>query len=184
LEYYNHPAIPEWNNCILMAVLGGLGGQYERMSVIHLSEDGQTATSVDAEDTYFQSFNRRIRDLCVNPHNGALYVAFNGPSYPGSGPNAIKEFSNLAFVGVNNVDAKTQSIELFPNPVEDSANLVFSPTFLGSTYQVFNYTGQMVLESKVDQTQMTLDVSALTQGNYFLTCTSAQGTVSRTFVVK
>lgn len=184
LEYYNHPAIPEWNNCILMAVLGGLGSQFERMTVIHLSEDGQTATSVDADDTYFQSFNRRIRDLCVNPHNGALYVAFNGASYPGSGPNAIKEFTNLAFVGVNNVDAKTQSIELFPNPVEDSANLVFSPTFLGSTYQVFNYTGQMVLESKVDQTQMTLDVSELTQGNYFLTCTSAQGTVSRTFVVK
>jgi aldose sugar dehydrogenase len=184
LEYYNHPAIPEWNNCILMAVLGGLGGQFERMTVIHLSEDGQTATSVDAEDTYFQSFNRRIRDLCVNPHNGALYVAFNGASYPGSGPNAIKQFTNLDFVGVNNVEAKSQSIELFPNPIEDTASLVFSPSFLGSTYQVFNYTGQMVMENKVDQTQMTLNAASLPQGNYFLTCTSSQGTVSRTFVVK
>ncbi|MEN9347476.1 MAG: hypothetical protein RLZZ77_987, partial [Bacteroidota bacterium] len=150
LEYYNHPAVPEWNNCILMAVLGGLSSNYERMSVIHLSADGLTATSVDAEDTYFQSFNRRIRDLCVNPNTGELYVAFNGAQYPGSGPNAIKKFSNLEYLGIQNNGAKGQNIALFPNPIEDTARLEFTSSFLGSTCQVFSFSGQLMGEFKVD----------------------------------
>ncbi|MFY7972572.1 MAG: PQQ-dependent sugar dehydrogenase [Flavobacteriales bacterium] len=184
LEYYNHPAVPEWNNCILMAVLGGLSSNYERMTVIHLSTDGLTATSVDAEDTYFQSFNRRIRDLCVNPNTGELYVAFNGAQYPGSGPNAIKKFSNLEYLGIQNNGTKGQNITLFPNPIEDTARLEFTSSFLGSTCQVFSFSGQLMGEFKVDQTNMSLDCTTYAPGNYFLSATSSEGTISRTFVVK
>lgn len=184
LEYYNHPAVPEWNNCVLMAVLGGLSSNYERMTVIHLSEDGLSATSVDAEDSYFQSFNRRIRDLCVNPTTGELFVAFNGASYPGSGPNAIKKFSNLEYLGVQNYTVKGQNISLFPNPIEDTARLEFSSSFLGATCQVFSFSGQLMGEFKVDQTNMGLDCTNYAPGNYFLSATSAEGTISRTFVVK
>ena len=87
IEYYNHEAIPEWQNSILMAVLGGLGGQYERLSVMHLADDG---LSVTGEDQFFSSFNQRVRDVAVNPYTGSVYVAFNGTSYPGNGPNIIK----------------------------------------------------------------------------------------------
>ncbi|MDG2210284.1 MAG: PQQ-dependent sugar dehydrogenase, partial [Flavobacteriales bacterium] len=64
IEYYNHAAIPEWQNSILMSVLGGLGGQYERLSVLHLSDDGLSVTS---EEQFFSSFNQRVRDVAVNP---------------------------------------------------------------------------------------------------------------------
>ena len=90
LEYYTHEAIPEFQGKVLMAVLGGLSAQYERLSVLELSEDGLT---VESEETYFSSFNQRIRDIAVNPYTGAFYLAFNGTSYPGSPPNIIKEFS-------------------------------------------------------------------------------------------
>ena len=111
IEYYDHPAIPEWNNTVLMAVLGGLGAQYERLSVLHLSDDGQ---SVESEDQYFSEFNQRIRDICVNPYNGTVYMALNGPGYPGSGPNIIKEFRNEAFI-VDNVSevAVIQEMKVF-----------------------------------------------------------------------
>lgn len=184
LEYYNHPAIPEWQNCVLMAVLGGLSSNYERITVIHLSEDGLTATSVHPQDSYFSNFNLRIRDLCVNPYTGALYVAFNGASYPGSGPNAIKEFRNLDFQSVQNARDGVQSVSVYPNPASNVVNLDFSPSFLGSELEIIAFTGQVVYTGKITQTKISVDISAFSAGNYYLRATSPLGTISRTFVVR
>ncbi len=91
IEYYDHPAIPEWRNCVLAAVLGGMRGTHKHMAVIHLSEGGKSATK---NDKFLASLNERIRDICVNPHTGAVYIALNGADYPGVAPNIIKEFKN------------------------------------------------------------------------------------------
>jgi len=185
LEYYTHESIPEWQNCVLMAVLGGLGGNYERITVIHLSEDGQTATSVHPQDSYFSSFNLRIRDLCVNPYTGALYVAFNGASYPGSGPNTIKEFRNLAFNSTQDGHREAlQEITVFPNPASEKINLTFSESFLGEQVEVFSFKGEIVYSGKVTQTNLSVDCSTYAAGSYFLRASSSLGTISRTFVVK
>ncbi|MGB1033071.1 MAG: T9SS type A sorting domain-containing protein, partial [Flavobacteriales bacterium] len=180
--YYNHPAIPEWQNSVLMAVLGGLGGQYERLSVLHMSDDG---LEVESEDEYFSSFNQRVRDICVNPTTGAVYVAFNGPQYPGSGPNIIKEFVNLEY-GANSVSELTieQDIKLYPNPATDVVNLTFDDNFVGTSYQVISFTGQTVVSNMVKDNQMELDVTAFASGKYYLIATSHLGTVTRTFIVK
>ncbi len=95
MTWYNHPAIPEWQNCLLLSVMGGFALNDKRLSVLSLSEDGMTVTG---ETQWFASYGQRIRDVAVNPYTGAVYLAFNGPSYPGSGPNIIKEFRNLDYV--------------------------------------------------------------------------------------
>ena len=59
--------------------------------------------SVTGETQWFASYGQRIRDVAVNPYTGAVYLAFNGPSYPGSGPNIIKEFRNMDYVPVTSV---------------------------------------------------------------------------------
>ena len=100
LTWYNHPAIPEWQNCLLLSVMGGFALDDKRLSVLSMSEDGMTVTG---ETQWFASYGQRIRDVAVNPTTGAVYLAFNGPSYPGSGPNIIKEFRNLDYVPVTNV---------------------------------------------------------------------------------
>ncbi len=107
IEYYNHPAIPEWENSFLMAVLGGLSGGAERISVLHLNADGSAITS---EDQYFTNFGR-LRDVCINPETGCIYIATNGSQYPGTTPNCILEYCNLAYAaaphctdGVQNED--------------------------------------------------------------------------------
>lgn len=94
IEYYNHPAIPEWQNSVLVAVLGGMGGTFKQMAVLHLSKDGMEVTK---NEKFLSSLNERIRDICVNPYTGAVYVALNGPNYPGQGPNVIKEYRNLKY---------------------------------------------------------------------------------------
>ena len=100
--YYDHPAIPEWQGSVLMAVLGGfqdpVGG---RLNVLHMSDDGLT---LESDEYFFDEFNQRIRDVAVNPYTGAMYLALNGPSYTGNGPNLIKEFRPTATDAVNDWD--------------------------------------------------------------------------------
>jgi len=180
IEYYNHPAIPEWQNSVLMAVLGGLGAQYERLTVLHMSEDGLT---IDSEDQFFSSFNQRIRDVCVNPHNGAVYLAFNGTGYPSSGPNIIKEFKNEDFVSVNEY-VKPQEISVYPNPVDQSTHLSFSDSFVGKAFQIISFSGQVVMETTINATTMDLDCTKYSSGMYYLKATSELGTITKTFMVK
>jgi hypothetical protein len=139
---------------------------------------------VDAQDTYFQVFNQRIRDFCVNPHTGALYMALNGSSYPGSGPNIIKEFRNLAYTNTSVLNHEPeQNIVVYPNPVSNELSLNFSATFMGSTLEVINFNGQVVNTSLVNNATMKWDVQDWAAGNYFVRCSSPKGTVTKTFVV-
>lgn len=181
IEYYTHPAIPEWQNSVLMAVLGGLGANYERLSVLHMSADGLT---IESEDQYFSSFNQRVRDICVNPYTGAVYVALNGPGYPGSGPNIIKEFRNLDYLSVENIAAPSEFIKLFPNPVDDILNIQFSDGFLGTNFYVISFTGQEVGRYVISDNSVKLPVRNLAAGSYYITSTAATGTITRTFVVR
>lgn len=182
IEYYNHPAIPEWDNTVLMAVLGGLGAQYERLSVLHLSDDGQ---SVESEDQYFSEFNQRVRDICVNPYNGTVYMALNGTNYPGSGPNIIKEFVNEAFVVDNVSEVKVeQELKVYPNPAQDELNFEFDDNFLGTSYRVIAFSGQEVLKDYVADNKMSIDVSEWAAGKYYVVAHTHLGMVTKTFIVE
>ena len=184
LEYYTHPAIPEWQNSILMAVLGGLNSQYERLSVIHFTANGDSAYCVDSVDTYFQSFNQRIRDICVNPHNGAVFLAFNGVNYPGYGPNVIKEFRNLEYIDAVNEKPKALALDLFPNPVHRSFQLRIGTEFLGGNYEIMAFNGQKVSEGKLYQSTTTIDAAEWSVGKYFIRVVNNNLAITKTFVVE
>ncbi len=179
IEYYNHPAIPEWQGSVLMAVLGGLSGQYERLSVLHMSEDGLT---VESEDQLFASFNQRIRDVAVNPYTGAIYLAFNGPSYPGSGPNLIKEFRPT---GTNNVPSvNDRGVEVFPNPATEFLSLRVGETWSGLAFDVWDVAGAKIAEGTLED-NLRLPLAGWTAGTYILTATGAGGsTLSRVVLVE
>ena len=107
-----------------MSVLGGFANPSgKRLSILHLSEDG---LSVESEDQYFSEFNQRVRDICVNPNTGAVYMALNGPSYPGSGPNIIKEFRPGVIDGINTIEADHVDALIFPNPASDVVTIEVS----------------------------------------------------------
>jgi len=181
IEYYNHEAIPEWQHSVLMSVLGGLGGQYERLSVLHLSEDG---LSVESEDQYFSSFNQRIRDVAVNPYTGSVYVAFNGTSYPGSGPNIVKEFRNETFANhVQNGPSLLKPMA-FPNPASDQIRFQWSMNTAESNYQVHNFHGQLVKEGLAIGNELVLDCENWDAGAYFIILTNNQQSVTATFQIQ
>jgi len=197
IDYYSHPAIPEWNNSILMAVLGGLGGGLQRISVMHMDNGG---TVVEEEEQFFTDFGR-LRDLCINPHNGAIYFATNGGSYPGSGPNRIVEYANLDYVMdtmmVDTMDidttmmntqilapTKTQFIKVYPNPVKGQANLLFSENFIGKTYEIISYTGQLIERGNIQNTEINLNVENYTTGWYYLKATNENGTITKSILIE
>jgi glucose/arabinose dehydrogenase len=183
LEYYNHPAIPEWQNSLIMGVMGGLNGtsgQNDRVSILHLSNDGLSVTS---EDKLFTSLNQRFRDVCINPYTGALYVALNGTQYPGTAPNKILMFAPQDNTNsIVNKPTIGQAMSLFPNPAQNTITLESASTLIGSDLTVFNYEGKQVLQVKIQSAKQSLDITQLPAGSYWTVATSSLGTVTRTFV--
>ena len=161
LEYYTHEAIPEFQGKILMAVLGGLSAQYERLSVLELSEDG---LSVEGEETYFSSFNQRIRDIAVNPYTGGFYLAFNGTSYPGSPPNIIKEFSTSDPSSVPS--PVVNPVLIRPVPATGTVDISVTDGALGGPIVVRDLAGRVVFKGQVDALHFSLDIEGWTPGRY------------------
>ena len=181
VEYYNHPAIPEWENSVLMAVMGGFALGDSRLSVLHMSSDG---LSIDSQDEYLDNYGR-LRDVCVNPYTGSVYFATNGPSYPGSGPNQLVEYRNLDYsaVGIEDNKAIDQFISVSPNPMTNRMAISFSDNFIGKTYEVISYGGKQVLTNSITSISMTLAKNDLASGNYYLRATNNDGTITKAFVV-
>ena len=181
IEYYNHPAIPAWNNSVLLSVLGGLGGQYERLSVLHLSADGLEVVS---EDQYFSEFNQRVRDIAINPYTGAVYMALNGPSYPGYGPNIIKEFRPDEYDSVELISEELVDAIIYPVPASELINIDISDALIGGDYNIIDYHGKIVMEGGLNSNTQVLHVNNLARGSYYLFLQNGENIITRTFTLQ
>ena len=180
IEYYNHPAIPAWNNCILLSVMGGFNDPNKRLSILHLSEDG---LSVESEDQYFSEFNQRVRDICVNPYTGAVYMALNGPSYPGFGPNIIKEFRPGVIEGIGTIESDHVDALIYPNPASDVVTIQVSESLIGATYQLIDYSGRTAVTGPINSLASQLNVTDLARGSYYLFMQNNSQVITRTFTL-
>ncbi len=180
--YYNHAAIPEWEGKMLMAVLGGFVKD-PRISVLELSDDG---LSVLDEKQYFDDYGR-LRDVCVNPNNGAIFFATNGNNYPSSGPNRIIEYRNLGS-GVSNDDLipADQFIKIYPNPISSGAllKISFSESFIGQTFDIIAFTGETVSTISIENTEMNVQLPQMPIGNYYLKASNKNGTITQKIIVQ
>ncbi|MEL6969917.1 MAG: PQQ-dependent sugar dehydrogenase [Bacteroidota bacterium] len=179
--YYDHPAIPEWEGKMLMAVLGGFVGD-PRLSILTFNEDG---TEVINEDEVLDNIGR-IRDVAINPHTGSVYIATNGFSYPGFGPNRIIELRNEAFMpsSVNTPNNPEQFVQVRPNPVSDQLQVQLSDNFIGQPLEVHSFNGQQVLKTTISSARLEIPASDWAPGMYFLRATNEEGTITRTFAVQ
>ncbi len=181
ITYYNHPAIPELQNSFLMAVLGGTGG-YEGILHLPFNEEG---SEISKGETYFTNYGR-LRDICINPHNGAIYFATNGNTYPGTGPNRIIEYSNLSYqtdaIPSANI-AETPQLEIYPNPISSQSQIDFSEHFIGKTFEIISFNGEIVIKGEIKQTSVSLQSLALPSGSYYIKAESTKGFLTRSFIV-
>lgn len=82
-------------------------------------------------------------------------------------------------------DTTVQEFSLFPNPTSDQLTISFSTTINSGVLQIISLTGQVIQkETIVSRTDMTLDVSSLKSGIYFLKTISEEGQQLLKFIKK
>jgi hypothetical protein len=69
LDYYNHPAIPEWGNSLMLATLKG-----QSLWLFELDDTGEKIVN---ERIYLQQQLGRLRDLCVSPTGDVYLITSN-----------------------------------------------------------------------------------------------------------
>ncbi len=80
--------------------------------------------------------------------------------------------------GVSNVES-SDIFSLYPNPTSDALNIVISES--KGTYFLYNTFGQLILTGNLAQPQITLDISMLHSGNYFLQIITDNKSASKIF---
>ena len=115
-------------------------------------------------------FNEGLTDLVVQDillHNGILYCS---TSYSSVWRRPLSELTSIEFT-----PNKFSLLNIFPNPVHNKLYVQFSENETGKiSVQLTNTLGELVYETSADKKSMlTLDVSSLASGIYFLTFKSS-----------
>jgi len=77
LDYYDHAAIPEWKNSLLLVTL-----KTQSLRVLKLNASGD---SVLQEQVYFEKVYGRLRDICVSPQGDVYLSTSNRDWNPATG---------------------------------------------------------------------------------------------------
>ena len=181
LLVYDHPAVPEWQNKLMVAMLGGISLKQPRVSVFDISDDGLELSN---ETKYFETFGR-IRDICVNPHTGAFYFATNGPEYFSTdGPNRIVEYYNADFfVDVEDKLNKDQFVKVYPNPATELINIEVSESFIGTKLEIISFaSGSSIKQEVISQAKEIINISDLSAGQYYISIANDKGLITKVFV--
>ncbi len=180
--FYEHEAIPEWEGQMLMAMLGGFFNRFNGIRLIDFNDDGTAV--LNSSEIFFRDYGR-IRDVCINPNNGAIYFATNGSFYPSGGPNRIIEYRNLDFI-TTTVEAPEvdQYFNVFPSPVKRGQllKLDFSESFNNTISDIYSMNGEHINTLELNN-QESMSTDEFEAGQYFFKVTNDKGTVTQKFVV-
>lgn len=190
MDYFDHPSIPEWRNCLLQTNLkGGSGNSGQRLQVFHLNEEGTVVQSV--EDRFEKSFGR-LRDVMVAPDGRIFFCTSNKEV---NGMNVVQEDDDKIFE-IRNLDYEysvipyngdpLESLRIGPNPVVDKLNLRL-PFYKGAaTISLLDLRGARVWKQAFEFAGQTeaLDFGKVGPGLYALEVSLSDGrkTVRKIFV--
>jgi len=154
IAYYNHPAIPELQGCILQAILS-FGGYQGGMVASKLNG---AMDDILSDVHYFKGEYLRWRDICVSP-DGKVYAITNDRNIPVIrviyNPNyyiGIEEYSKLTF-------------KLYPNPAEDFITIDSEKEL--DTWKIISVDGKVVMTGKSSLNKFQIEILSLVPGIYF-----------------
>lgn len=109
-DFYPHLAIPHWQNSVLVTSL-----KASRLTALKLTEDGR---SVANEESFFQDWFGRLRDICISP-DGRVFLATSNRDGRGSvreGDDRIVEISVSSTTGLSWPNTPP-TLSAYPNPL-------------------------------------------------------------------
>jgi len=178
LAYYNHPAIPEWNNTLLAVALRG-----NRMTQLPLTTNGE---AVGTAASYLSGFGR-LRAICVSPQ-GKIYVSTSnrdGRGNPSATDDQILVLENKAYV-LASTSARNASFNLWPNPAQHTVTLRLPTASANTTATVHDALGRVVrtADFEAGQNDMQISLAGLGKGVYVVRATSGGEQFTRRLVVQ
>ena len=164
IAYYNHPAIPGWQNSILMTTL-------KDKKLVQLQLDA-AGTAVTSQTIFLNNGYGRLRAICVSP-SGKVYIGTSnkdGKNNPAATDDRIVVLENLAFAtGIKGNTSETKNVTFSQDFNKQKLYLLFSPEFRGNTFGLYSITGRKLLEQKVPTDLKTeLNTENFAKGLYFL----------------
>jgi len=161
IDLYENPAIPEWNNSLLLAVL-----KNKQLIQLKLSTDG---TQITQQNIYLTNTYGRLRDVVVIP-DGRVFICTSNRDYagsPGATDDRIIELRNQNAMGIGVNDIPKTSI--YPVP---SGNILYIDSDSQIDFvKIVSMDGKEVYNEKYSNT---IDVSSFSSGIYYLHLLDAQ----------
>jgi glucose/arabinose dehydrogenase len=177
IDFYDHEAIPEWGNSILMTTL-----KESELVQLKLSEDG---LEVVEENRWFDEWWGRLRDVCISP-NGSVYIAVSnrdGRGDPAPGDDRIVEISPATAISTGPAP-DMNAFRIYPNPAEGNTRLSIPEVFIGGTLRVFDAEGKERITREIRQPEETLHTGHLPTGVYFIRIQKDQQNLTRKMILK
>ncbi|MBL7712088.1 MAG: PQQ-dependent sugar dehydrogenase [Chitinophagaceae bacterium] len=175
IDYYHHPAIPEWQNCLLVSTL------YSPDSCLAVLQFNAAHDAILNRRNYLKKnvggINdfKRTRDIAV-ASDGSIYCIVHDRSYSLSGGTItnkgtkIVRLKNEAYKPVSVAEqALVQNLHIYPNPARNEFSIELK-NFTGTPqpYILLNQAGVIVLSGLLEAAQTQLSVAALPAGLYEL----------------
>ncbi|SDX79509.1 PQQ-dependent sugar dehydrogenase [Hymenobacter psychrophilus] len=162
LAYYSSPAIPGWQNHLLLLSLKG-----SRLTDLALNAAGD---AIPARTDYVTGFGR-LRAICVSPQ-GRVYVATSnrdGRGNPNVPDDRILVLENRDFVVTATTAPAAARLRLWPNPARYTLTLE-RPALAADAVSISDALGRRVQTSRfaAGQMQLTLSIERLKPGVYLV----------------
>jgi hypothetical protein len=111
-------------------------------------------------------------------------MALNGPSYPGYGPNIIKEFRPDEYDSVDLIKEELIDALIYPVPALENINIDISDALIGGHYNIIDYHGKIVMEGGLNSNTQVIQVNSLARGSYYLFLQNGDNMITRTFTLQ
>jgi len=160
IVYYNHDAIPEWKDHILMTTL-----KNKRIYDLELDESGIMVVS---QQQFFTNWWGRLRDILIGPA-GEIYLATNGENWSNTDPftHSIVKIWNPDYVGTSvSFNTYSEAIKIYPGIVSNELRLKISSELKGSNFQLFSIEGKLIISRQLENEMTIVSVKEIDPGFY------------------
>lgn len=164
--YYNSHAIPAWTNSILMVTLKKGDSTDMELYQFKLNAQGSMEASTSQHPNpkkYFtadQQLNGRLRDVAISPDGKKVYLINNGGA-----TSATDKITVYTYIDTSSLESLP--FNLYPNPSTETL-IVQLPENKPSVIRIFDTKGAKIHEIKSQSDFITLNISDLKAGLYWL----------------
>ena len=181
ITYYNHPAIPGWNNSLLLLSLKA--GTFTQLQL------NTTGDQVASQSNLWAGTYGRLRAVCVSPQ-GRVYVGTSnrdGRGTPAATDDRILVLENRSYIPAAVKNGASSLLQLWPNPATQTV-AVRLPTAArtATAIQLRDVLGRATrsIQLAAGQREVNIDLNGLQSGLYMVQAQLGDTQYTRRLVVE